>query len=60
MILDALNIPGLSYEILEADNRVGGRVYTHRFSSAIHDYYDIGAMRFPKVPIMEKYEETHQ
>lgn len=54
MILDALNIPGLSYEIIEADNRVGGRVYTHKFSEATHDYYDVGAMRFPRIPIMEK------
>ena len=55
MILDKLNIPGLSYEILEANNRFGGRVYTHKFSEAKHDYYDVGAMRFPKIPIMEKY-----
>lgn len=54
MILDELNIPGLSYEILEADNRVGGRIYTHRFSKAKHDYYDVGAMRFPKIDIMKK------
>ena len=54
MILDVLNIPGLSYEILEADNRVGGRVYTHKFSDAPHDYYDVGAMRFPDIPIMAK------
>ena len=61
MILDRLSIPGLSYEILEADKRFGGRVYTHRFSNAKdaknpdHDYYDVGAMRFPKTDIMEKY-----
>ena len=58
MILDALNIPGLEYEILEAEKeRVGGRIYTHRFSpfsEAPHDYYDVGAMRFPKIDIMKK------
>lgn len=72
MILDALNIPNLTYEILEGSNRVGGRVYTHHFSKETHDYYDVsglvflrrdrvtdtfiqvGAMRFPKIPIMEK------
>ena len=54
MILDALNIPGLTYEILEADKRVGGRVYTHKFSGDKHDYYDVGAMRFPDIPIMKK------
>ena len=47
MILDELKIPNLSYEILEGDNRIGGRVYTHYFTdkeTAIknHDYYDVG------------------
>ena len=55
MILDKLNIPGLSYEILEGNTRFGGRVYTHRFSDKKHDYYDVGAMRFPDIPIMKKY-----
>lgn len=41
MILDALGIPNLSYEILEGSDRVGGRVYTHHFSDARHDYYDV-------------------
>ena len=41
MILDALEIPNLSYEILEGSDRVGGRVYTHRFSNRKHDYYDV-------------------
>jgi len=54
MILDTLNIPGLSYEVLEADDRVGRRVYIHRFSNAEHDYYDVGAMRFPDIMIMGK------
>jgi len=39
---------------LEASNRVGGRLYTHHFSNSIHDYYDVGAMRFPDSPIMER------
>ncbi|RVD89616.1 uncharacterized protein DFL_000615 [Arthrobotrys flagrans] len=34
-----------SFEILEAANRVGGRIYTHHFSPSRHDYYDVGAMR---------------
>ena len=54
MILDSLAIPGLSYEILEASSRIGGRIYTHRFSSAQYDYYDVGAMRFPKIKIMDR------
>ena len=94
MILDALKIENLSYEILEGSDRIGGRVYTHYFprrlkdpkksdgskltnqeleeSKETHNYYDVslfgplensymgsqriqvGAMRFPKIPIMEK------
>lgn len=51
-ILDFL---GIDYEILEANpSRMGGRVYTHHFSKATHDYYDIGAMRFPNSPIMAR------
>lgn len=49
MILESLNIP---CEILEASDRVGGRVYTHRFSNDPGDYYDAGAMRFPDTPAM--------
>ncbi len=41
MILDALDIPNLSYEILEGSDRIGGRVYTHHFSEKKHDYYDV-------------------
>lgn len=51
MILKTLAIP---YEILEASNRIGGRVYTHRFSNDPGDYYDAGAMRFPDIPIMDR------
>lgn len=61
MILDHINkeIPGLNieYDILEAadEDRLGGRLYTHSFSGNKKDYYDVGAMRFPKIPIMERY-----
>lgn len=44
MILDALDIENLSYDILEGSDRIGGRVYTHRFSplkERKHDYYDV-------------------
>jgi hypothetical protein len=60
LIFDHLNkeIPGLniSYDILEADEekRLGGRLYTHKFSDAPHDYYDIGAMRFPNNKVMTR------
>ncbi|KAI1263661.1 hypothetical protein F5Y18DRAFT_393781 [Xylariaceae sp. FL1019] len=47
---------GFDYEILEANpDRVGGRLYTHYFEESEtekHQYYDIGAMRFPDTPIM--------
>lgn len=51
MILKSLHI---SYEILEASDRIGGRVYTHRFSNDPGDYYDAGAMRFPDTPAMDR------
>lgn len=51
MILKSL---GIEYEILEASNRIGGRVYTHRFSNDPGDYYDVGAMRFPETPEMKR------
>ena len=43
MILDYLKIENLSYEILEASDRVGGRVYTHYFTEKKHDYYDVSS-----------------
>ena len=52
MILDSLRIPGLEYDILEASDRSGGRIYSHYFSDVPHEYYDIGAMRFPDIEIM--------
>lgn len=51
LILDHLGVP---YDILEAADRAGGRILTHYFSTRKHDYYDIGAMRFPNVPPMER------
>ena len=54
MILDSLEIPNLTYDILEANDRVGGRAYTHHFSNKKHDYYDIGAMRYPDIPTMKR------
>jgi hypothetical protein len=51
MMLEDLGIPELSYDILESRNRIGGRVYTHHFGDERKSYYDVGAMRFPKVSI---------
>lgn len=42
------------YDIFEAQNRIGGRIYTHDFKNEraeglAHQYYDIGAMRIPHI-----------
>lgn len=55
MMLDHLGIP---YEIFEASQRHGGRCYTYHFtrkeeSGLKHDYFDVGAMRFPQIPAMK-------
>jgi len=61
LVLEYLNKQQTSvkftYDILEADktNRSGGRLYTHNFSSQPHDYYDVGAMRFPDHAVMTRY-----
>lgn len=57
-ILDTLNIPRISYEILEAAGRPGGRCLTHRFSEDLWDYYDVGAMRFPHNHTMDRYRHN--
>lgn len=62
MILDTLDIP---YEILEANDRIGGRIFTHRFNGeagekapvndpARYDYIDMGAMRYPRISFMKR------
>lgn len=66
MLFDHLNdkYPGLNvkYEILEAEEkRLGGRLFTYKFPKkdkqpdiGPHDYYDVGAMRFPDVKTMKQ------
>lgn len=46
----------IEYDIVEAagKERLGGRLYTHHFSDKEHDYYDVGAMRFPNNKIMKR------
>ncbi|KAJ0373669.1 hypothetical protein COL26b_008139 [Colletotrichum chrysophilum] len=47
----------IEYEILEAasKDRFGGRLFTHHFSKdGTHDYYDVGAMRFPDNEVMSR------
>lgn len=47
-----------TYDILESgpSERLGGRLYTYNFGGArdTHDYYDVGAMRFPDNPVMKR------
>lgn len=47
-----------TFDILETNSRVGGRVYIHEFSNQRHDYHDIGAMRCPFIPITPAYLRT--
>ena len=52
----------VTYEIFEAEQeRCGGRLYTYTFPQkdghppiGPHDYYDVGAMRFPQNKINER------
>lgn len=54
MLLEDLKIPNLQIDILEANERIGGRIWTHHFSDREHDYYDVGAMRFPNIKSMAR------
>ena len=49
----------VDYEIVEANGpeRVGGRLFSYQFPGTEddeHQYYDVGAMRFPKIKIMQR------
>lgn len=55
----------IKYDLLEAagEDRAGGRFYTYPFKGTKqypvdpnhpHQYYDVGAMRFPDNPVMQK------
>ncbi|GKT48204.1 putative bifunctional amine oxidase [Colletotrichum spaethianum] len=49
----------IEYDILEAadSKRFGGRLFTHYFDDPpqrVHDYYDVGAMRFPDNDVMDR------
>ncbi|RYP51127.1 hypothetical protein DL768_003474 [Monosporascus sp. mg162] len=45
---------GLEHEVIEASNRPGGRVKTHRFTPEDGDYYEVGAILFADTPIMTR------
>ncbi|KAF9466955.1 hypothetical protein BDZ94DRAFT_1305819 [Collybia nuda] len=54
LILEDLGIP---YRIIEAQKQVGGRLFTHKFTNttgAPYNYFDVGAMRFPKISSMAR------
>ena len=54
LILEDLGIP---YKIIEARDRVGGRLYTYTFPNNIgapYNYFDVGAMRFPEISSMSR------
>ncbi|KAK3501396.1 hypothetical protein B0T13DRAFT_487522 [Neurospora crassa] len=47
-----------NFDVVEASDRVSGRLYTHWFSDkenpdSEHDYYDIGAMRIPEIKTIQ-------
>ena len=53
----------IQYDIFESADEtrgVGGRLYTYNFSDTSHDYYDVGAMRFPQNPVMDRCVENQQ
>lgn len=50
----------VEYEILESNGeaRIGGRLYSHYFNEprlgeGNHEYYDVGAMRYPDSSVMQ-------
>ncbi|KZV68887.1 amine oxidase [Peniophora sp. CONT] len=48
---------GIPYKIIEARDRVGGRLFTYKFQNdtgAPYNYFDVGAMRFPNSTSMQR------
>ncbi|KZV71074.1 hypothetical protein PENSPDRAFT_684941 [Peniophora sp. CONT] len=48
---------GIPYKIIEARDRVGGRLFTYKFQNdtgAPYNYFDVGAMRFPNSTAMQR------
>lgn len=50
---------GINHDLLEASNRIGGRVYTYskfkklKNDKCPHNYYDVSAMRIPDIKLNE-------
>lgn len=49
LLLKEIKQDDVKVTIFEATDRVGGRVYTHRFSEKKNQYFECGAMRLPEV-----------
>ncbi|KAI0800655.1 hypothetical protein C8Q74DRAFT_1191398 [Fomes fomentarius] len=48
---------GIPFKIIEASERVGGRLFTYTFPNTAgepYNYYDVGAMRFPEIISMKR------
>ncbi|RYP76696.1 hypothetical protein DL771_001618 [Monosporascus sp. 5C6A] len=45
---------GLQHEVIEASSKPGGRVRSHHFTPSNGDYFEVGAMLFPEIPIMSR------
>ncbi|KAJ8514294.1 hypothetical protein ONZ45_g8157 [Pleurotus djamor] len=43
-----LQSKGVSVHVFEANDRIGGRIWTHRFNGAPNQFFEAGAMRVPK------------
>ncbi len=43
------NVPGVKVKVFEASDRVGGSVFTYRFSPEPNQHFEAGAMRIPNV-----------
>ena len=41
------HFPDVKVKIFEADERIGGRVFSYRFSNEPHQFFEAGAMRLP-------------
>jgi hypothetical protein len=56
---EAAGVPFKNIEILEASGSAGGRVFSYSFTDsqnpAIHNYYDVGAMRLPDITTQQRY-----
>ncbi|KAG8719775.1 hypothetical protein FRC09_010643 [Ceratobasidium sp. 395] len=48
-----LSKAGHKVDVFEATERTGGRLYTFHFGGGEWNYFDVGAMRFPHISVMQ-------